>query len=105
MVCRWLAYQGKSIYLDELLYQPDNSLIVPNMDASKAVTPVNGDGFGAAWYEGKRQRLVYIMKFFLLGLMKIYIPCPNIFTLTVSWRMSGRRRGEYFSFKLSSFST
>lgn len=59
MVCRWLAYQGKSIYLDELLYQPNNSLIVQSMDASKAVTPVNGDGFGAAWYEEKATPGVY----------------------------------------------
>lgn len=26
-MCRWLAYQGESIYLDELVYEPEHSLV------------------------------------------------------------------------------
>ena len=49
-MCRWLAYQGESIYLDELVYQPEHSLIHQSLEARKAVTRVNADGFGLGWY-------------------------------------------------------
>ncbi|MDN3680231.1 class II glutamine amidotransferase [Vibrio tapetis subsp. quintayensis] len=49
-MCRWLAYQGSPIYLDELVYQPEHSLIQQSLDARKAVTRVNADGFGLGWY-------------------------------------------------------
>lgn len=49
-MCRWLAYQGTPIYLDELIYQPAHSLIHQCLDAQKTVTRVNADGFGVGWY-------------------------------------------------------
>ena len=49
-MCRWLAYQGESIYLDELVYEPEHSLVQQSIDARKAVTRVNTDGFGLGWY-------------------------------------------------------
>ncbi|GLT18424.1 class II glutamine amidotransferase [Vibrio zhanjiangensis] len=49
-MCRWLAYQGESIYLDELVYEPEHSLVHQSIDARKAVTRVNADGFGLGWY-------------------------------------------------------
>ena len=49
-MCRWLAYQGESIYLDELVYEPEHSLVQQSIDARKAVTRVNADGFGLGWY-------------------------------------------------------
>ncbi|KFI12732.1 MULTISPECIES: class II glutamine amidotransferase [Vibrio] len=49
-MCRWLAYQGESIYLDELVYEPEHSLVHQSLDARKAVTRVNADGFGLGWY-------------------------------------------------------
>ncbi|WED24111.1 class II glutamine amidotransferase [Vibrio sp. JC009] len=49
-MCRWLAYQGEPIYLDELVYKPEHSLIHQSIDARKAVTRVNADGFGLGWY-------------------------------------------------------
>ncbi len=52
-MCRWLAYQGTPIYIDELVYQPDHSLIQQSLDARKAVTRVNADGFGLGWYTEK----------------------------------------------------
>lgn len=49
-MCRWLAYQGKPIYMDELVYKPEHSLVHQSLDARKAVTRVNADGFGLGWY-------------------------------------------------------
>ncbi|OAJ95064.1 class II glutamine amidotransferase [Vibrio bivalvicida] len=49
-MCRWLAYQGESIYLDELIYEPEHSLVHQSLEARKAVTRVNADGFGLGWY-------------------------------------------------------
>ncbi len=49
-MCRFLAYKGKPIILDELLYQPKNSLIKQSACAHEAEEPLNGDGFGVGWY-------------------------------------------------------
>lgn len=49
-MCRWLAYQGKPIYMDELVYQPEHSLVHQSIEARKTVTRVNADGFGLGWY-------------------------------------------------------
>ncbi|KJY84553.1 glutamine amidotransferase [Vibrio galatheae] len=53
-MCRWLAYQGAPIYLDELVYQPEHSLVHQRLEARKAVTRVNADGFGLGWYTERR---------------------------------------------------
>ncbi|WP_407333001.1 class II glutamine amidotransferase [Enterovibrio sp. 27052020O] len=58
-MCRWLAYQGKPCFLDEMLHQPNHSLVMQSMEASKAVTAVNADGFGAAWYGEKPTPALY----------------------------------------------
>ncbi|MCG3866089.1 MULTISPECIES: class II glutamine amidotransferase [unclassified Photobacterium] len=47
---RWLAFHGKPIYLDELIYQSEHSLIHQTLEERKSVNYVNGDGFGLAWY-------------------------------------------------------
>lgn len=49
-MCRFLAYKGRPILLDELLYQPKNSLIQQSACAHEAEEPLNGDGFGVGWY-------------------------------------------------------
>lgn len=49
-MCRFLAYQGKPVRLDELLYKPKNSLIRQSAQAHEAEEPLNGDGFGVGWY-------------------------------------------------------
>jgi ergothioneine biosynthesis protein EgtC len=49
-VCRLLAYVGAPIILDQLLYQPRNSLIKQSYDAKEIEEPLNGDGFGIGWY-------------------------------------------------------
>lgn len=49
-MCRWLAYTGAQIPLEELLFKPKHSLIDQSMSSKSAETPTNGDGFGLGWY-------------------------------------------------------
>lgn len=49
-MCRFLAYHGPAITLDELLIDPSNSLLKQSQSATKRKKPLNGDGFGIGWY-------------------------------------------------------
>jgi predicted glutamine amidotransferase len=49
-MCRWLAYSGSPILLEEVLYKPRYSLIDQSMHSRMGVETTNGDGFGIAWY-------------------------------------------------------
>jgi predicted glutamine amidotransferase len=49
-MCRWMAYSGSPILLEELLYRPDHSLIDQSLHARMGVETTNGDGFGVGWY-------------------------------------------------------
>lgn len=51
-MCRWLAYSGSSILLEELLYKPAHSLIDQGLHSKLGVETTNGDGFGVGWYTG-----------------------------------------------------
>jgi len=51
-MCRWLAYSGSPILLDEVLYKPAHSLIDQSRHARLGVETTNGDGFGIGWYTG-----------------------------------------------------
>lgn len=58
-MCRWVAYQGTPIYLDDLLFKPENSLINQALHARNSRITVNGDGFGVGWYGDKGTPAVY----------------------------------------------
>jgi predicted glutamine amidotransferase len=49
-MCRWLAYSGSPILLDELLLKPVHSLIDQSLHSKLGATTTNGDGFGLGWY-------------------------------------------------------
>ncbi|HET8642915.1 MAG TPA: class II glutamine amidotransferase [Pseudonocardiaceae bacterium] len=49
-MCRWLAYSGSPILLEELLYKPQYSLIDQSLHSRLGVETTNGDGFGVGWY-------------------------------------------------------
>jgi len=49
-MCRWAAYRGEPIFLEELVTSPAHSLIEQSHCATKAKTATNADGFGIAWY-------------------------------------------------------
>lgn len=49
-MCRWLAYSGAPIVLEEVLFKTDHSLIDQSLHALDKTTTTNGDGFGIGWY-------------------------------------------------------
>jgi len=49
-MCRFIAYIGKPLLADELLFKPPNSLINQSMNAKESDIKLNGDGFGLGWY-------------------------------------------------------
>ena len=49
-MCRWLAYSGTPILLEELLYRPTHSLIDQSLHSRLGAETTNGDGFGVGWY-------------------------------------------------------
>jgi predicted glutamine amidotransferase len=53
-MCRWLAYSGSPVLIEDLLYRPEHSLIVQSMHSTMGAETTNGDGFGVGWY-GERE--------------------------------------------------
>jgi len=49
-MCRWLAYSGSPVRIEELLYRPKHSLIVQSLHSDLGAETTNGDGFGVGWY-------------------------------------------------------
>lgn len=54
-MCRWLAYTGTPVPIEDVLFKPKHSLIDQSMSSKSAETPTNGDGFGMGWY-GRREQ-------------------------------------------------
>jgi predicted glutamine amidotransferase len=52
-MCRWLAYIGSPVLLEEALYKPKHSLIDQSLHSQLGAEPTNGDGFGVGWYDGE----------------------------------------------------
>jgi glutamine amidotransferase len=49
-MCRFLAYRGESIYLEDLICRPKHSLVRQSLRAEESKIVTNGDGFGVGWY-------------------------------------------------------
>ena len=49
-MCRFLAYSGAPVFLEDLVASPCHSLIHQSLHAAEAKTGTNGDGFGVGWY-------------------------------------------------------
>lgn len=74
-MCRWAAYIGASIFVDEIVSRPGHSLIHQSHAASECKTTTNGDGFGLAWYAERPEP----------GLFRDIYPAwsdPNLLSLT-----------------------
>jgi len=58
-MCRWIAYTGQPIYIDQIVTVPTHSLVKQSLDtklrfsADGDLLSVNGDGFGIGWYNNK----------------------------------------------------
>lgn len=49
-MCRFLAYSGSPILMEELIFNAENSLVNQSKHATMRNNPLNGDGFGLGWY-------------------------------------------------------
>ena len=49
-MCRWLAYSGSPVNLQDLLYKPERSLVMQSKHSRLGAETMNGDGFGIGWY-------------------------------------------------------
>lgn len=58
-MCRFLAYLGEPIFLEDLVCKPRHSLVRQSLRAVEARTVTNGDGFGIGWYGERAAPGVY----------------------------------------------
>src|SRR5258705_8235283 len=49
-MCRWIAYRGETISLEQYVTAPAHSLVVQSLKALESTASTNGDGFGMGWY-------------------------------------------------------
>ena len=49
-MCRFALYMGPEIRMGSLITEPTHSIIVQSYQSAEGKEPLNGDGFGVAWY-------------------------------------------------------
>jgi predicted glutamine amidotransferase len=49
-VCRWMAWLGQPVLIEELLFNTDHGIVDQSLHARMGAEPTNGDGFGLGWY-------------------------------------------------------
>jgi glutamine amidotransferase len=49
-MCRWIAYYGRDIPLENYVTVPQHSLAAQSLSALESTASTNGDGFGLGWY-------------------------------------------------------
>jgi predicted glutamine amidotransferase len=49
-MCRWLAYSGPPLRMEDLLYRQKHSLIDQSLHSTLGAETTNGDGFRVGWY-------------------------------------------------------
>ncbi len=80
-MCRWAAYVGAPIFLEDIVSRPGHSLIRQSHCATQCSSAINADGFGIAWY-GERPEP---------GLYRDIYPAwsdPNLRSITAQVRSS-----------------
>jgi glutamine amidotransferase len=78
-MCRWAAYAGAPIFLEEIISRPGHSLIHQSHCATQCHSAINADGFGVAWYADRPEP----------GLYRDVMPAwsdPNLRSLTAQVR-------------------
>jgi len=74
-MCRWAAYIGQAIFLEEIVSRPGHSLVRQSHEAVECKSSINADGFGLAWYGDRAEP----------GLFRDILPAwsdPNLASLT-----------------------
>ena len=49
-MCRWMAWHGQPLLVDELLFKTQHGLIDQSLHSRLGAETTNGDGFGLGWY-------------------------------------------------------
>jgi predicted glutamine amidotransferase len=49
-MCRWMAWLGQPVLIDELLFKTPHGIVDQSLHARMGAEPTNGDGFGLGWY-------------------------------------------------------
>ncbi len=49
-MCRWMAWSGQPLIVEELLFKPKHGLVEQSLHSRMGVETTNGDGFGVGWY-------------------------------------------------------
>jgi len=49
-MCRWMAWHGQPVIVEELLFKSEHGLIDQSLHARMGAETTNGDGFGLGWY-------------------------------------------------------
>jgi predicted glutamine amidotransferase len=49
-MCRWMAWHGQPVILEELLFDSPHGLIDQSLHSRLGAETTNGDGFGVGWY-------------------------------------------------------
>ena len=49
-MCRWMAWLGQSVLIEELLFKPQHGIVDQSLHARMGAEPTNGDGLGMGWY-------------------------------------------------------
>ncbi len=50
-MCRWMAWFGQPLLLEELLFKTQHGIVDQALHARMGAEPTNGDGFGVGWYD------------------------------------------------------
>lgn len=58
-MCRWVGYFGGAIRPEELLYEPEHSLIHQSQMSKLYENGFNGDGLGLGWYGNLKEPGIY----------------------------------------------
>jgi len=62
-MCRLLGYLGSKIQLNQLLYEPEHSLVVQSYQPQEMTSGLlNADGFGIGWYHPAQETTPYTYK-------------------------------------------
>src|SRR3954468_24325315 len=49
-MCRWMAWHGQPVLMDDLLFKTQHGLIDQSLHSRLGAEATNGDGFGVGWY-------------------------------------------------------
>jgi predicted glutamine amidotransferase len=49
-MCRWMAWMGQPILVDEMLFKTQYGIVDQSLHARMGAEPTNGDGVGVGWY-------------------------------------------------------